>query len=254
MIHKTAIIEGDVNIGGNVSIGPYSYLSGKIDIGENTEIGHCVQIEGNVKIGSANKILHSAYIGAPPQDVSYDGGETFVEIGDRNVIREFVQIHRGTKEGSKTILGSDCFLMGGSHMAHNVKVGNFVTIANSTMLAGYVEVDDYSFLSGLCGFHQFVRIGKYAMIGGLSRIGKDCPPYMIIEGNPARVAGINVIGLRRNDFSSERRKAIKDAYKILYRSGKNVSQALDELVAIDDNADIEELVSFIKSSERGILR
>ncbi len=254
MIHKTSIIEGDVKIGENVIIGPYVYISGKIEIGDNTEIGHCVQLEGNVKIGKGNRIYHSAYIGAPPQDTSYSGDETFVEIGDNNIIREYVQIHRGTREGSKTELGSSCFLMGGSHLAHNVKVGNYVTIANLTMLAGYVEVDDYSFLSGLCGFHQFVKVGKYAMIGGHSRISKDCPPFMIIEGNPPRVAGINIVGLKRNEFSAERRKTVKDAYKILYRSDKNVTQAMEELTTYKDNADIDELIGFIRSSERGIIK
>ncbi|MFH0974931.1 MAG: acyl-ACP--UDP-N-acetylglucosamine O-acyltransferase [Spirochaetota bacterium] len=254
MIHKTAIIEGNVSIGDNVKIGPYAYLCGDIAIGHNTEIGHCAHIEGNVKIGSDNRIGHSAHIGAPPQDTAYNGNATFVTIGDNNIIREFVQIHRGTKEGSATELGSNCYLMGGVHLAHNTKVGNNVTIANNSMLAGYVEIDDFAFVSGLCGFHQFVRVGKYAMIGGLARIVKDCPTFMTTEGNPAMVAGVNVIGLRRREFSPERRKTIKEAYKIIYRSGKNVTQALEELLAIKDNKDIDELIRFIKSSARGITK
>lgn len=254
LIHQTAIIEGNVSLGENVTIGPYSYLSGEIQIGSNSEIGHAVRIEGNVKIGDANKISHSAYIGAPPQDVSYNGGTSFVKIGDNNILREFVQIHRGTKDGSTTELGSNCFLMGGVHLAHNVKVGNNVTIANNTMLAGYVAIDDFSFISGLCGFHQFVRVGKYAMIGGLARINKDCLPFMLIEGNPARVAGINVVGLRRREFSPERRQSIKNIYKLLYRSGKNVSQAVEELMQSIEDKDVKEIVNFIKSSERGILK
>lgn len=254
MIHDTAIIEEDVIIGKNVKVGPYSYLSGNVNIGDNTEIGPYVRIEGNVTIGCDNKIFHSAYIGAPPQDVSYKGQETFVRIGDNNIIREFVQIHRGTGEGSSTELGSDCFLMGGSHLAHNVKVGNSVTIANYSVLAGYVQVDDYSFISGLCGFHQFVKVGKYVMVGGMSRVGKDCTPFMIIEGSPPRVAGINVVGLRRKGFSQERRNAIKNAYRILFHSGKNVSQAMEELSKCEPSEDIDELINFIKSSERGIIR
>ena len=254
MIHKTAIIEGNVKMGANVSIGPYAFISGDIEIGDNTEIGHAVQIEGRVKIGRGNKILHAAYIGAPPQDFSYQGGETFIEIGDDNVLREFVQIHRGTKEGSGTSLGSNCFLMGGAHLAHNVKVGNNVTIANYTLLAGYAEVGDFAFLSGLCAFHQFVKVGRYVMIGGCTGVGKDCPPFMMIHGNPAEVAGINVVGLRRREFTQERRTAIKNAYKILYRSGKNVTQALEDLETLKDNGDILELINFIKKSNRGILR
>ena len=254
MIHKTAIIEGNVKIGENVSIGPYSFISGNIEIGDNTEIGHAVQIEGNVKIGPGNKILHSSYIGAPPQDFSYKGAETFVEIGGNNVLREFVQIHRGTKEGTGTTLGSNCFLMGGTHLAHNVRVGNNVTIANNSLLAGYVEVDDFAFISGLCAFHQFVKVGKYVMIGGCSAVGKDCPPFMLIMGNPAAAAGINVVGLRRREFTQERRTAIKNAYKILYRSGRNVTQALEELETLKNNRDILELIGFIKKSDRGILR
>lgn len=254
MIHNTAIIEQDVKVGNNVKIGPYSYISGKVIIGDNTEIGPYVRIEGNVTIGNNNTIFPSAYIGGPPQDVSYKGQETFVRIGDNNIIREFVQIHRGTAEGSCTELGSDCFLMGGAHLAHNVKVGNSVTIANYSALAGYVEIDDFSFISGLCGFHQFVRVGKYVMVGGMARVGKDCPSFMIIEGSPPRVAGINVVGLRRRGFTQERRNAIKDAYRILFRSGKNVSQAVEELNKCESCEDINELLNFIKSSERGIIR
>lgn len=254
LIHKTAIIEGNISIGDNVKIGPYAYLSGEIQIGDNTEIGHCVLIEGNVKIGNDNKICHSAHIGAPPQDVAYNGNKSFITIGNDNIIREFVQIHRGTKEGSTTELGSNCFLMGGVHLAHNSKVGNNVTIANNTMLAGYVEIDDFAFVSGLCGFHQFVRVGKYAMIGGLSKITKDCLPFMTTDGNPATAVGVNAVGLRRREFSPERRKAIKEAYRILVRSNMNVSQAVEELLTFKDNKDIEELIRFIKSSERGIIK
>jgi UDP-N-acetylglucosamine acyltransferase len=254
LIHKTAIIEGNVVLGNNIKIGPYSYISGDIKIGNDCEIGHCVQIEGNVRIGKSNRIFHSAYIGAPPQDVSYAGGKSFVEIGDNNILREFVQIHRATEPDSVTRLGSNCFLMGGVHMAHNTRVGDYVTMANGAMLGGYVEIDDYTFVSGLCAFHQFVKVGKYAMIGGLSRINKDCLPFMIIEGNPPRVAGVNTVGLKRREFSPERRKSIKDAYRILIRSGKNVSQALEELAGFKDDKDISEIINFIKSSDRGIIK
>jgi len=254
LIHKTAIIEGDVKIGKNVSIGPCSYICGNIEIGDNCEIGHAVQIEGNVKLGTGNKIFHSAYIGAPPQDVSYKGAESIVEIGDNNILREFVQIHRGTKEGTKTILGSNCFLMGGAHLAHNVNVGNSVIIANNSLLAGYVEVDDFCFISGLCGIHQFVKIGKYVMVGGHSGLSKDCPPYMMAVGSPGKVIGLNVVGLRRNNFDAERRNIIKKCFKLLYRSGKNVSQAIEELGEYKDNPDIQEIIAFIEKSERGLLK
>jgi len=254
MIHKTSIIEGDVILGKDVKIGPFSYINGNIDIGDDTEIGPYVQIEGNVKIGKGNTIYHSAYIGAPPQDISYKGDESFVEIGDNNIIREFIQIHRGSKADSVTRLGSNCLLMGGAHLAHNINVGNHVTIANYSVLAGYVEIDDYCFISGLCGFHQFVNIGKYCMIGGCSRINKDCPPFMIISGNPPKVAGINSVGLKRMDFSLERRNQIKMAYKTIYKSGKNVSQAIAQLKDSPHTNDINELIKFIESSERGIIK
>ena len=254
LIHKTAIIEGNIKLGSNVKVGPYALISGNIEIGNDTEIGHCVQIEGNVIIGRNNKIYHSAYIGAPPQDVSYTGENSNVEIGDNNNIREFVQIHRGTKQDTTTRVGDNCFLMGGVHLAHNTKVGNFVTIANNSLMAGYVEIDDYTFISGVCAIHQFVKVGKHAILGGLSRITKDCLPFMIIEGNPARVAGVNSVGLKRNEFSPERRKMIKEAYKIICRSNKNVSQAVEKLSAIKNNKDIEEIINFIRSSERGIIK
>ncbi len=254
MIHKTAIIEGNVKLGENVNIGPYTFLSGDIEIGEGTEIGHGVQIEGFVKIGKNNKIFHSAYIGATPQDLAYNGDRSYIEIGNNNIIREFVQIHRATKPETTTRLGNNNLLMGGVHLAHNTRVGNDVTIVNNTMLAGYVEIDDCAFVSGLCGFHQFVKVGKYAMIAGCTRVVKDCLPFMIIEGYPARTAGINVVGLRRRDFTAERRQDIKNAYRILIRSGKNVTQALEELETLRDNKDIKEIINFVKSSERGIIR
>ncbi|HNR89922.1 MAG TPA: acyl-ACP--UDP-N-acetylglucosamine O-acyltransferase [Spirochaetota bacterium] len=253
MIHNTAIIEGNVKLGQNVTVGPFAYIHGDVTIGDGTEIGPNVHIEGYVSIGQRNKIYHAAYLGAPPQDVAWKGGQSFVSVGDDNLIREFVQIHRGTKEGTTTTMGSNCMLMAGVHLAHNTKVGNEVIIANNTVLAGYVEVDDFCFVSGLVGFHQFVKIGKYCMISGMSRINMDCVPYMIHEGNPSRIAGINIVGLRRRGFSEERRRTIKNLYKLLVRSKLNTTQAVERIKAeYGNDPDGQEMLAFIERSDRGI--
>jgi UDP-N-acetylglucosamine acyltransferase len=253
-IHPTAIIGRGAEIGKNCAIGPYAVIDGKVTIGDDTSIGPSAVITGNTAIGRGNKIHGHVYIGNLPQDVMFTGSETYVRIGDNNIIREFVTIHRGAKEGSTTVIGDNNFIMVSCHVAHNCTLGNNIIMVNGASLAGYVEIQDHAFLSGFAGVHQFVRIGGYTICGFFSKITKDIPPFMMIDGNPAFVRGLNLVGLKRKGFSAERREAIKKAYKILYRSGNSISRSLRALEEMDPpNDDIKTLIEFIRGSKRGIL-
>ena len=253
-IHESAIVDKNAIIEEGVEIGPFSKISGKVKIGKGTKIGSNVIIEGNVKIGENNIIYHFACIGFPPQDLKYKGEETEIIIGNNNIIREFVTIHRASGEGEKTIVGDNCFLMAYVHLAHNVKIGNNVIIANTTQLAGHVEIHDNAFLSGGVLIHQFCRIGKYAMIRGRARLGLDVVPYVIADGvENTEIKGLNIVGLRRAGFNDERIKILKEAYRILFRQNLNTSQALEILEKdYSQYDDIKYLIEFIKSSKRGI--
>ena len=252
-IHPTAIISKGVKLATGVTIGPYAVISGNVLIGENTYIGPHVVIEGNVTIGENCKLIASSSIGLEPQDLSYKGEDTGVEIGDNTVIREYVTIHRASKEG-KTIIGENCFLMNNAHVAHNVCVGNNVIMANSSILAGYVTVSDYVFISALSVFHQHCRIGESAMIGGMTGSRLDLPPYFIADGRPAKIRGVNKVGLRRRGIKREAIDELIKAFKIIYGSGLNTSNALskieNELTQFDE---IKNLLSFFKSSKRGVV-
>jgi UDP-N-acetylglucosamine acyltransferase len=253
-IHPTAIIGDEARIGRDCIIGPYAVIDGKVTIGDESSIGPSAVITGNTVIGRGNRIHGHVYIGNLPQDVAYTGSETYVRIGDNNIIREFATIHRGTKEGSATVIGDNNFLMVAAHVAHNCRLGNNIIMVNCASLGGYVEVQDHAFLSGFVAVHQFVRIGGYAICGYLSKITKDVPPFMMVDGNPALVRGLNLVGLKRKGFSAERREAIKKAYKILYRSGNSISRSLSELEKVElSSDDVKFLVEFIKGSRRGIL-
>lgn len=253
-IHPSAIIHKNAVIDDDVEIGPFSIIGAGVKIGKGTRIGSNVVIEGNVKIGENNQVLHSTVIGFPPQDIKYRGEDTEVVIGNNNIIREFVTIHRASGEGEKTVLGNGCFLMAYSHLGHNVKVGDNVIIANMTQLAGHVEVHDFAFISGAVVIHQFCRVGKYVMIRGRSRLGLDAVPYMMIDGvENTEVKGLNIVGLRRNGFSDERINVLKKAYKILFRRNLNTSQAIEVMEKeLPQNKDIKYLLEFIKTSKRGI--
>lgn len=220
-------------------------------IGDNTEIRPHAVITGGAKIGSNNQIGYGAIIGAEPQDLAFKNVPSHTIIGDHNIIREYTTIHRGTKEGSETRVGSHCYLMTGVHLAHNCLVGNRVILVNNVLLAGYVEVHDGAFLGGGAAVHQFVRIGAHSIMRGQTRIGRDLPPYfMAVDTN--QVAGINRVGLKRAGFTPEKRRQIQNAYKILYRSGKNVSQALDQIEKELKSEEIQLLIQFIRVSKRGI--
>jgi len=257
-IHPTAIIDKRAKIGINNEIGPYVVIEGQVIIGDNNYIGPGTIITGYTTIGDNNQIHGNVYIGNLPQDVSFNNVRSYVIIGDNNIIREFATIHRGTIEESKTIIGDNNFLMVASHVAHNCKLGNNIVMVNSASLGGYVEIDDHAFLGGFVIVHQFCRIGSYTMSGVLTKIVKDIPPFMLVDGNPAKVRGTNVIGLKRKRFNSKRREVIKKAYKIIYRSGHKLSHSIEELKYLmseneDVRDDISMLIKFIEKSKRGIL-
>jgi len=252
-IHPTAIVDPDAQIGVDAEIGPFSLVGAQATIGEKTIVQSHVVIESEVAIGSGNFIGHGAIIGAPPQDLSFSPErKTMVEIGNENVIREYCTIHRGSPEGSVTKIGNKNFLMAGAHVGHNCLIGNNVVIANNCLLAGHVRVDDGAFLGGGSTFHQHMHVGRLVMVQGSSAFGKDLPPF-VIAAERNSVFGINVIGLKRAGLSVQDRDEIKTAFKLLYTSGLNISQALEKGAALNLGAPAREFLDFVvNAKKRGI--
>lgn len=253
-IHPTAIIDPTAVIDETCEIGPYTIIHKNVKIGKNNLIMNNVNIMENTEIGENNQIHMNAIIGHIPQHLGYQYCNSKVVIGNNNIIREYVSIHRGLKEGSATIIGNGNFLMGFCHLGHDVKMCDYNVIANTAALAGHVEMGSYNFMSGYSGAHQFTRIGDYVMISGLTRVGKDIPPYMIVEGY-CEVRGINIVGIKRRGFTKEQMQEIRKAYRILYRSGLNVTQAIAELNKHQWTDVGKRLIDFIKApSKRGLAR
>lgn len=259
MIHETAIVDPSAEIERDVAIGPYSVVGPGCTVGKGTTIGSHVVIAQNCKIGENNRIYSHAAIGGDPQDLKYKGEETFAVLGDGNTIREFVTINRGTGEGGgKTVIGSGNLLMAYSHVAHDCMIGNGVVLANAVTLGGHVEVHDHVVVGGLTGVHQFVRIGAHAIVGALSAVGRDIPPYVtasLTRGQKRSIFGLNLVGLRRRGFSKEKIDRIKEAVKLV----GNIKVTAKELVDIFENefSDSEEvtyMADFFKNTTRGIKR
>lgn len=254
-IHPTAQIDPSAEIAEDAEIGPFTIIGPETRIGPRTNIGANVCIEKWVNIGANCRICHGAAIGGAPQIIGYQEKKSFVNIGDKTVIGEFVTVHRSGTEGNSTDIGDECFLMAYSHVAHDCKLGNKVVIVNYTGLTGHVQVGDQATISGYVGIHQFVRIGRLSMVSGLSRIPKDILPYSLVEGNPAEVRGLNVVGIKRSGISQERRNNIKRAFKLLLWSDLNTSQALKKIrEEMEVAAEVEEVLSFVESSDRGVLK
>lgn len=253
-IHKTAIIGDGAKIADDVQVGPYAIIGDNVNIGKGTVIGPHAVIDGYTTIGEDCKIFVGASIGLPPQDLSYKGGEHGVIIGDRVTIREYATIHRGSKELMTTV-GDDCFLMNYAHIAHDCKVGKNVIMANNTTFAGHCEVGDYTVCGGMVVFHQFCRVGRFNMISGISGTRVDLPPFATSDGRPLLVRGVNMVGMRRGKIGPQVRTAIKESYRLIYRSGLNNSQACDKIEAeIEQFDEIKELVAFVRASKRGIAK
>jgi UDP-N-acetylglucosamine acyltransferase len=252
-IHPTAILDTGAKIGAEVEIGPFSTIGPEVVVGDKTVVQTHVVIEGQVTIGTGNFIGHGAVIGAPPQDLSFSPErKTRVEIGNENVIREYCTIHRGSADGSATKIGDKNFLMAGAHLGHNCAIGDNVIIANSCLLGGHVRVDNSAFLGGGGVFHQHMRIGRLALTQGASGFSKDIPPFLI-AAEINYVFGVNVIGLRRAGFSGRDRDEIKAAFKLLYMSRLNISQALEKAAAMELGAPAREFFAFVAAAgKRGI--
>lgn len=252
-VHQTAIVSPGASIATNVVIGPYAIVEEDVEIGEGSEIaGHAV-VKRFTKIGVRNRVFEHAVLGGEPQDVKFKGEVSSLIIGDDNLIREFCTLHRACGDGEATRIGSRNFLMVGVHIAHNCLVGDDNIFTNGAALAGHIEVEDHVFLSNNVGAHQFVRMGRYAMVGGKSKIVQDVLPYFITDGNPPRVRGINSVGLTRAGLSNEAQRALKNAFQLLFRSGMPLEDALRELEAnVDEN--VRHLVDFIRGSKRGFTR
>jgi UDP-N-acetylglucosamine acyltransferase len=253
-IHPTAVVHPKALVESGVVIGPYSVIGDQVRIGQGSEIGAHVVLEGQVEIGQRCQIAHGAIIGTPPQDMKYVSGTVSgVRIGDGSVVREYVTIHRASKEGGWTIIGNDVWVLASSHIAHDCRIGNGVLIVNYAGLAGHVEVADYAVISGHTGIHPFSRIGTLSYIGGCSKVMRDVPPYVIVDGNPALAKGINVVGLRRRGISPEIRRELQRAFKILYCSRLSVSRALERTRSeLGPSAEVNHLVEFVAASTRGI--
>ncbi|MDO8953458.1 MAG: acyl-ACP--UDP-N-acetylglucosamine O-acyltransferase [Gammaproteobacteria bacterium] len=257
MIHTTAIIHPNAKIAENVEIGAYSVIGADVEIGEGCWIGPHVVIKGPTKIGKANKIFQFASIGEDPQDKKYKDERTFLEIGDRNTFRECVTIHRGTiQDQLLTKVGNDNLFMAYVHVAHDCVIGNGCIFANSVAIAGHVKIADFVIMSGMCGVHQFCQIGAYSFISNASIILKDIPPYVMITGGVSpTVCGLNVEGLKRHGFSPASLQSLRKAYKIIYRQGLRVVEAIEGLREMEaECAEIKILADFLETSERGIIR
>ena len=251
--HSTTIIGENTSIAANARIGPYVVIEDDVEIGPDCEIGAHAVIKRFTRIGARNRVFEHAVIGGEPQDVKFKGEASYLEIGDDNIIREFCTFHRANGPGETTHIGSRNFFMVGVHVAHNCVIGDDNIFANEVALAGHITIEDHVFLSNNVGAHQFVRMGRHAMIGGKSKIVQDVLPFFITDGNPPRVRGVNSVGLRRSGFNEDERRALKDAYRILFRSAlplQNALQTLDEL----DDVHVAHLVDFIRGSKRGFVR
>ena len=255
MIHKLSDVHPSAKVADQVEIGPFTSIAADVEIGEGTWIGPNVTIMDGARIGANCRIFPGAVISAVPQDLKFDGEQTTVEIGDRTTIRECVTINRGTKAYGKTTLGEDCLIMAYVHIAHDCIIGNRVILVNSVALAGHVEVGDWAIISGLSAVHQFVKIGNHVMVGGGAMVRKDVPPMITAAGDPLTYAGVNSVGLRRRNYSNEEIRQVQDIYRIIYQSGKNISQAVEVVKSeFVGNALAQEIIDFISSSERGLIR
>jgi UDP-N-acetylglucosamine acyltransferase len=254
-IHPTAIIDPGARLGESTRVGPYCVIGAGVVLGEGCVLHNHVTVAGPCRIGNGNEFYPHGAIGLRSQDLKYDAEPTHLEIGDRNTFREFVTVHRATAPGSVTRIGNGGNFLAYSHIAHDCTVGDHVIFSNNATLAGHVTVGDHAVIGGLSGVHQFCRIGAHAIVGGCTKIVQDVPPFLIADGNPAEIRGVNLVGLERRGFSPEELRGIREAHRIIYRSNLNTSQALEQLRETSDSSlHVSRLVDFIASSERGIVR
>ena len=255
-IDPRAAVSPKADLGTNVSIGPFTIVEEGAVIGDGTTVAGNALIATGARIGKECKIHHGAVIGHAPQDLSYAGEHSTCELGDRTVIREYATLHRGTGEGGRTTVGADCLLMGYVHIAHDCELGSHIIMSNAAMMAGHTTVEDWAIIGGITPIHQFTRIGCHAMVGGGVRVPKDVPPYCMASNHPLVFEGLNSVGLRRRGFSREAIDALDRTYQVIYRGGKNVSQALEAIAgdpALMAFPEVVHVVEFIRASKRGII-
>jgi UDP-N-acetylglucosamine acyltransferase len=254
MIHRTALVDPTAHLGADVAVGPYAILGPHVTVGEHSSIAAHAVIERNTRIGSGVRVGYGTVIGNDPQDLKYKGEETWVEIGDGTIIREYCTINRGTTATGKTAIGQRCFIMTYVHIAHDCVIGSDVILANGIQMAGHVTVEDRAIVSGLVPIHQFVRIGTYAFVGGGSRVNQDVPPYTKAVGNPVHLYGLNSVGLQRAGFSPEIKLALKRAYRLLFNSDLTVSQGIARArLELPPLPEVEKFLGFIEASQRGVM-
>ena len=251
-VHPSSIIDPTAELESGVEVGPYTLIGPNVHIGAGTILHGHVQVIRNTRIGRNCQIFGGSMLGGPPQDHKYKGEESFVILGDNNIVRECVTIHCASGEGHTTRLGNDNMLMAYAHIGHNCEIGNHVTIASYVGISGHVTVEDFANFGGICGVHQYCRIGALAMVGGMSGVVQDIPPYMLASGRPAKVYDVNVRGLRRADIPPKVRGELRLAYKLLYRSNLNVSQAIEQIEEeIEKSAELDHLLQFMRNSRNG---
>jgi len=253
-IHPTALVHDEARIGNDVEIGAFAIVGERCVLGDGCVIAPRASLERDVKLGTGVKIGVGSVIGGDPQDLKYAGEHTTVEIGDHTTIREYATINRGTTQSFKTTVGKNCFIMSYVHLAHDCHIGDGVIMSNGVQLAGHVTVDDKATISGLTAVHQFVKIGRYSFIGGMSRVPKDVAPYVKAVGNPIKLYGLNAVGLERNGFPEEVRRELKRAYRLFFKSELNLSQARERASAeLQMYPEVEEFLRFFDTSDRGLV-
>ena len=254
-IHSTAIVDEGAKIGAGTTVGPYCVIGPDVVIGGNCWLQHHVTLAGPMRAGSGNKFYAYCSIGQQTQDLKYQGEPTYLEIGNENVFREFVTVNRSTMSEGKTRVGNRGNFLAYSHIGHDCTVGDDVVFSNNGTLAGHVQVGDHAVMGGLTAVHQFCRIGRYAITGGCSKIVQDVPPFMIADGNPAEIRGVNLVGLERKNFPPESVKLIKEAFRLIYRSKYNTHQAVEAVrKELPASEEVTQIIEFIEQSDRGIIR
>lgn len=253
-IHPSATVHPGARLGDGVKIGQGAIVGEHVVIGDRSQVGAYAILDGWTTLGSDNRVFSHAVLGTECQDLKYRGERSYLKIGNRNTIREFVTMNRATGEEQATVVGDGNLFMAYCHVAHNCRIGNHNVLANAIAMAGHVEVMDHATVGGLVALHQFIRIGSYVMIGGHSRVPKDVPPFIMCAGSPLRIAGINRIGLERKGFTPEQMDRLEKAYRVLYRSKLNISQALKKLEEEHTSEEVRPLIEFIRTSERGIAK
>ena len=253
-IHPTAIVDAAAVLGVGVVVGPWALIGPQVSIGDGTEVGPRVYIEKDTVVGEDCFLANGAVLGTDPQDLKFKGEKTTLEVGDRTIIREFATLNRGTSASGRTVVGSDCLLMAYTHVAHDCEIGNHVILANAVNMAGHVVIEDWVIVGGVTPIHQFVRIGAHAFIGGGSRVPQDVPPYCRAAGNPPKLYGLNTVGLERRGLSDEVRKALKQAYRVLFQGDENMSRSVERAEReVPPIPEVRHLLEFIRASERGVV-